>query len=66
MQYLHYADKQALKTDIESWVQENNNVQLCIVLKDGGSIIVALSLLTKSLLFIGIYFRRKIFAEHWG
>lgn len=66
MQYLHYADMQALKTCIESWVPENNNVQLCIVLKDGGSIIATLSLLTKSLLFIGIYFRRKIFAEHWG
>lgn len=45
MQYLHYADIQALKTYVESWVQENNNVQLCIVLKDGCSISVTLSLL---------------------
>lgn len=66
MQYLHYADIQALKSYAESWVQENNNVQLCIVLKDGGSISVTLSLLTKSLLFIGIHFRGKIFAELWS
>lgn len=66
MQYLHYADIQALKTYVESWVQENNNVQLCIVLKNGCSISVTLSLLTKSFLFIGIYFRGKIFAEHWS
>lgn len=64
MQYLYYADIQPLKTYDESWVQENNNVQLCIVLKDGGSISVTLSLLTKSFLFIestlGVKFCRTV------
>lgn len=50
MQYLHYADIQALKTYVEGWVQENNNVHLCIVLKDGGNISITLSLLSHSCL----------------